>query len=267
MCYHNGQKVTGNEFIKLKNLQKELLRYETMLNNPLINGFDYGLSAVLVPVNEDDFDLVQMEWGFIPAYLKNRDAVNKMRFGYKDENGLFKPPLTTLNAKGEELLKPGKIYRDAALHRRCLVLSSGFYEWRHVYPLNKKTGQPLKTANKFPYYIGVKNRPYFFMAGIYQPWTDRETGEHVNTFAIVTTDANKVMQQIHKTKLRMPTILDDNLAFNWIFGNPDENSIQQLATNQITSTDLSAYSIAKNFKESLDPTEPYQYEGLEDLVS
>lgn len=266
MCYHNGQKVTGNEFIKLKNLQKELLRYETMLNNPHINGFDHGLSAVLIPFNTNDFDLVQMEWGFIPNYLKNRDEVNKMRFGFKDDKGQFKPPLTTLNAKGEELLKPGKIFRDAALNRRCLVLSSGFYEWRHVYPLNKKTGQPLKTANKYPYHIGVKNRAYFFMAGIYQPWTDRETGEFVNTFAIVTTEANKVMQQIHNTKLRMPTILDDDLAFNWIFGNLDESQINNLAVNQISNTDLEAYTITKNFKESLDPTEPFAYEGLEDLV-
>lgn len=266
MCYHNGQKVTGNEFIKLKNLQKELLRYETMLNNPYINGFDHGLSAVLIPFNTNDFDLVQMEWGFIPNYLKNRDEVNKMRFGFKDDKGQFKPPLTTLNAKGEELLKPGKIFRDAALNRRCLVLSSGFYEWRHVYPLNKKTGQPLKTANKYPYHIGVKNRAYFFMAGIYQPWTDRETGEFVNTFAIVTTEANKVMQQIHNTKLRMPTILDDDLAFNWIFGNLDESQINNLAVNQISNTDLEAYTITKNFKESLDPTEPFAYEGLEDLV-
>ena len=93
-----------------------------------------------------------MEWGFIPSYLSTREDVKKMRSGYKEANGKYHPPLTTLNAKGEELLlidpvtKKPKMYRKAALERRCLVLSTGFYEWRHVYPKNKRTGESLKTA-------------------------------------------------------------------------------------------------------------------------
>lgn len=85
-----------------------------------------------------------MEWGFIPFYLKTREDVSKMRFGYKDNTGKFHPGFNLLNAVSEELLKPGKVYRDAALKRRCLVLSTGFYEWRHIYTLNKRTGQPLR---------------------------------------------------------------------------------------------------------------------------
>ena len=38
------------------------------------------------------------------------------------------------------------------------------------------------------------------MAGIWQPWTDRETGEYVETFAIVPIKASKLMEQIHNTK-------------------------------------------------------------------
>ncbi len=162
MCFYNGQKVSNAEIIRVKQLVKKVVNYD-FLTHELQIGFDYGLNAVL-KANEakDDFDIVQMEWGFIPSYLRTREDVFKMRNGYKDKSGKFHPPITTLNAVCEELLKPGKIYREAALARRCLVLSTGFYEWRHIFPLNKRTGLPLKTANKIPYYITLKRQKLLF---------------------------------------------------------------------------------------------------------
>jgi putative SOS response-associated peptidase YedK len=59
----------------------------------------------------------------------------------------------------------------------------------------KKTGLPLKTAKKFPYYISIKEKGYFFMAGVWQPRTDKATGEYVETFSVVTTQANALMLQ------------------------------------------------------------------------
>ncbi|MEO6844404.1 MAG: hypothetical protein ABI184_04465 [Ginsengibacter sp.] len=41
------------------------------------------------------------------------------------------------------------------------------------------------------------------MAGIYNTWTDQETGETVDTFAIVTPRANSLMQQVYRSKKRM----------------------------------------------------------------
>jgi putative SOS response-associated peptidase YedK len=90
------------------------------------------MNAVLKRYPEkEDFDIVQMEWGFIPHYLNTKEDVFKMRNGYKDDSGTYRPPIITLNAVCEELLQPGKIYRDATLKRRWLVLSTGFFEWRY----------------------------------------------------------------------------------------------------------------------------------------
>lgn len=267
MCYFNGQKVAKSEQIRLKELEKSAANYD-FLNRQLQSGFDYGLNAVLKPTEgKDDFEIVQMEWGFIPSYLKTREDVGKMRFGYKDAAGKYRPPITTLNAVSEGLLQPGKIYRDAALNRRCLVLSSGFYEWRHIYPLNKRTGQPVKTANKYPYRITVRGKKYFFMAGIWQSWTDRATGEYVETFAIVTTKANELMQQVHNSKKRMPAILTEDLAWEWLFGNPDEKRITEIATFQFPATQMEAYPIAKDFREAPDPTKGFTYEELPELAT
>jgi putative SOS response-associated peptidase YedK len=68
----------------------------------------------------------------------------------------------TLNATAERLLA-SKLFKQPTLKRRCLVLSTGFYEWRHFKPEGEKREQA------YPYFISLKNQPLFFMAGIYQP--------------------------------------------------------------------------------------------------
>ncbi len=112
MCYYNGQKVNRVEYIRLMQLEKAIANYD-FLNRDIQIGFGYGPSAVLRKQNDTmDFDIVQMEWGFIPHYLKTREDVWKMRKGYKNEKGEFRPPIITLNAVSEELLLPNKIYRN-----------------------------------------------------------------------------------------------------------------------------------------------------------
>jgi len=262
MCYYSGQKVTREEFIRLNQLEKAIANYD-FLNRDLQVGFDYSMNAVLKRDPEkEDFDIVQMEWGFIPSYLKTREDVVKMRNGYKDATGKYRPPIITLNAVCQELLLPGKIYREAALNGRCLIPSTGIFEWRHVFPLNKRTGLPLKTANKYPYYINLKDKGYFYMAGIWQPWTDKSTGEYVESFAIVTTKANKLMEQVHNSKKRMPTILNEDLAYEWMFGNLDEKRILEIAATQCPAEEMQACTISKDFREVLEPAKEFAYEDV-----
>lgn len=273
MCYYNGQKVTHAEFIRLKQLEKAVSKYD-FLNRDIQVGFDYSLSAVLKRIpDQEDFDIVQMEWGYIPdanrwPFVETREDLVKMRTGYVDPRGKYQQPMTTLNAVSEELLYKNKIYREAALQRRCLVLSNGFYEWRHIHRLNKRTGQPLKTADKYPYFISLKDKEYYYMAGIWQPWTDAVTGEYVESLAIVTTTAigHELMSQVHNSKLRMPTILNEDLAYRWMFEDLTENQITEIAITQFPSNEMQAYTIAKNFRESINPTEPFEYADLPPLV-
>lgn len=272
MCYYNGQRVSRAEFIRLMDLEKAVVNYD-FLNQELHEGFNYGKIAVLRPSEDKcNFEIVQMEWGFIPSYIKNRDAVQKMRFGYKDSLGKWHQPYTTLNAKGEELLfvdensGKEKMFRKAALERRCLILSSEFYEWRHLYRLNKRTNQPLKTADKYPYHIGIKDKEYFFIAAIWQNWVDKETGETIDCVALVTTEANSLMRQIHNSKNRMPTMLPDDLAWEWLMEDLDEKRISELATYQINSSEMEAYTVEKDFKTTGTPSKAFVYEEVPELV-
>ena len=265
MCYYNGQKVTRSEFIRLKNLEKIIAKY-SFLNKDLLIGFDYGKTAVLKKIEgQEDFEIVETEWGFLPGYIRNKEQAEKFRTGYKKDDGQWQQPILTLNAMSEEMLLFKKMYRDAALNRRCLVLSTGFYEWRHVFPISKKNGKPLKTAVKYPYHIAVKDQEYFYIAGIWQSWKDIETGEYVKTFSIVTTAANKLMEQIHNSKKRMPTILTEDVAWEWLFGELNEERITEIARYQFPTEQMEACTISKDFRSALEPTAPVVYEDLPSL--
>lgn len=266
MCYFTGVRLKKADFIRLKELEKSIGDYP-FLNHDLLNGFDYGPAAVLKKKEDQrNFEIVQMEWGFLPAYVQSREKANAFRMGYKKANGQWQPPIITLNARGEELLLPGKMFREAALQRRCLLLSTGFFEWRHVFPLHKKTGKPLKTAAKYPYHIGLKEHEYFFMAAIWQPWKDVQTGEYVETFSIVTTEANELMAQVHNSKRRMPSILTTDLAWEWLMEPLEENRISEIACFQIPADKMEACTIAKDFREALDPREKFEYRDLPALI-
>ena len=170
-----------------------------------------------------------------------------------------------LNAISEEILLPNKVYRQAALERRCIILSSGFYDWRHIFPANKRTGQPLKTAVKYPYRVTVKDKEYFWLAGIWQQWTDAATGETIDTCSIITTEANLVMSQIHNSKKRMPTMLSDDLAWEWMFEKLPEKRIAEIAKWQMPWEDLSYYTLAKDFLNSTNPAAEFVYPELPPL--
>ena len=267
MCYYNAQKVTHAEFIRLKKLEKTIVERD-FFNRLVIVGFDFGSTTVLKPIEgEEDFEIVQMEWGFLPdplkwPFIETRQDAFKIRRGYTDARGKFIQPLNFLNAVSEELLQPNKVYRQAALQRRCIIPSSGFYDWRHIFPLNKRTGQPLKTAVKYPYRVMVKDKEIFWIAGIWNQWTDAETGETIDTCSIVTTEANLVMSQIHNSKKRMPTMLNDELAWEWMFGKLDEKRISEIARWQIPWQDLSYYTLTKDFLNSHDPLKEFIYPEL-----
>jgi putative SOS response-associated peptidase YedK len=70
------------------------------------------------------------------------------------------------------------------------------------------------------------------MAGIHELWADEKTDEYFETDIIVTIVANKIIEQAHNTKKRMPVILNEDLAWEWLFGNLCGQRISEIATTQ-----------------------------------
>ena len=71
----------------------------------------------------------------------------------------------------------------------------------------------------YPYFITLPEKEYFFMAGIWNPWKGRDSS------AITTAPANALMAEVHNKKKRMPTILTEELAYEWMFGKLDDKRI------------------------------------------
>jgi putative SOS response-associated peptidase YedK len=256
MCYYNGQKITRTEFIRLKNLLKEVRRYN-FLNTGVHNGFNFAPCAILIPsADGKNFEIVQAEWGYVPGFVKTRAEAN-----------IFRTKYTTLNFKSENLFvkEDGNrsMWADAAKNRRCLVLSTGIVESRHVPKIGKK-GQELKETIKYPYQVTVKGEEYFYLPGLYNEWLDPETSQFVNTVAFGVTGSNIVFDQIHNSKKRMPTILTEDLAWEWLMEKPSEERLSQIARTQIPSRLLDFCTIDRNYRSTLEAT-PLDYPGLKPI--
>ena len=109
-----------------------------------------------------------------------------------------------INARSETVAqKP--TFKQAMLHRRCVVPSTGFYEWSH-------------DSQKKKYKFNLPEQENLYMAGI---WNEYEGEKH---FVILTTAANQSMTPIHN---RMPLILPKELIRSWI--NDTELALSLLA--------------------------------------
>jgi len=107
---------------------------------------------------------------------------------------------STINARAEEAAaKPA--YREALKKRRCLVPADAFYEWQRI---DKKT--------KHPFAFALKSGEPYAMAGLWEHWQPKE-GAALETFTILTTDPNELMEPIHN---RMPVILARRDYERWL---------------------------------------------------
>lgn len=76
-----------------------------------------------------------------------------------------------------------------------------FFEW-----------QRLDAKSKRPFAIGLKSGEPFAFAGLWESWRPKD-GESLETFTILTTDPNEVMEQIHN---RMPVLLEPKDYDRWL---------------------------------------------------
>nr|WP_319271913.1 SOS response-associated peptidase [uncultured Draconibacterium sp.] len=159
-----------------------------------VSGFEHPKMLIYTSEN---FELPAIaSWGLIPYWVKNEqqqlDIWNK-----------------TINARGESIFeKPS--FRTSAKSKRCLVYIDGFFEHHRF------------GGKKYPFYIQRVDGEPIVLGGLWDEWTNKETGEVVNSFTIVTTKANALMKKIHNNpklkEARMPLVLDDEEADQWLNG-------------------------------------------------
>ncbi|MGF7180075.1 SOS response-associated peptidase [Tunturiibacter psychrotolerans] len=135
---------------------------------------------------EGNRELTLMRWGLIPFFSKDGKAANRMT-----------------NARAETVATL-PAYREAFRRRRCIVPADWFYEWQGLDPQRKKTQS---------WAIARKDRRLLGMAGLWESWNDPVTLQPLETYTILTTEPNEVMQPIHT---RMPFILRPEEYQRWL---------------------------------------------------
>jgi putative SOS response-associated peptidase YedK len=199
MCYDIQAKLNAQlNHLRFKGDQKEIdkiiEKIEQFIKYPVyhVSGFQHP-TLIIYTGHNPDYPTAST-WGLVPHWVN-------------DKNQLKKLWNNTLNARGETIFeKPS--FRDSAHNRRCLIYVNGFYE--HHY-FNGMT---------YPYFIYHKDKEPLALAGLWSEWVDKETGEILNTFTIVTTKGNSLLERIHNNpKLkgsRMPLILGPEMENRWI---------------------------------------------------
>jgi len=176
MC---GRFVTVIPYEELKQIF-DLVESQTRLE-PRYNVAPTQQVAVVRSTGEHNV-LTPMRWGLIPSWAKDASIASH-----------------TINARCETVVeKPS--FRHAIKYNRCIIPISGFYEWSH------------SGGRKIPHYIHLSDNSPISLAGIGEHWKSPE-GEELETFSILTTSANSLMQTLHD---RMPVILQPDSYCLWL---------------------------------------------------
>jgi putative SOS response-associated peptidase YedK len=137
-----------------------------------------------------------LHWGLIPHWAKSqRDGTRP------------------INARVESIASRPS-FREAFGQRRCIVPATGYFEWRVV------PGQKAKQ----PVWIRPRDAGILALAGLWESWVS-PAGEVIESFAIVTTDAQGALREIHA---RMPLELRGHAVDRWL--RPGRLDPSELAT-------------------------------------
>jgi putative SOS response-associated peptidase YedK len=108
-------------------------------------------------------------------------------------------PKPVINARSESVFET-TLFRQSIKTKRCLILASGFYEWR-------RSSSPAQ-----PFWFFDQDKPFLVFAGLYQTIRNQHNEKIVQS-AMLTTSANELMAQIHD---RIPVMLNPDQYQHWV---------------------------------------------------
>jgi putative SOS response-associated peptidase YedK len=135
------------------------------------------------------------------ALSEGKPTLRLMRWGFPkwgDEKGVI------INARAETAAEK-RTFAKPLSERRCVVLSTGFYEW-------KRDSEGKATREK--YLFNVPESPMLYMAALYTEIVDDIPLKE--RFCILTREANDSIREIHS---RMPVILYKHELMRWLKDN------------------------------------------------
>jgi putative SOS response-associated peptidase YedK len=141
-----------------------------------------GYAAPFIRSTEGELNLVVGQWGLIPWFAKER----KLKF-------------PTSNARSEELSQKASYKHPWARGQRCIIPAQSFFEpcW--------------ESGKHVPWrFVQASGEPWG-LAGLWNVWTDPATGEMVESYTMLTinADAHPLMSRMHRPDPKRPPELQD----------------------------------------------------------
>lgn len=184
----------------------------------------------LVVTNENPDKGSFFQWGLVPFWAKDP------KIGYK-----------MINARSETVFeKPA--FKNAIQKRRCIIPSSGFYEWKR------------KGKEKIPFFISSKTHEVMAFAGLWESWKSKDNNR-LHTFTILTTEANEKLSPLHD---RMPVLFTEKKEWQqWLQADPLKDTLSSYFRSY-PSDDMKLHEVSQavnspknNRKELIEPQENF----------
>jgi len=168
--------------------------------------------------DSDEREMVLARWGMIPFFATS----------LADFKGI-----STFLAKAETL-SSSPTWKGPLQSRRCLVPADGFYEWKAL--------DDSRKPRKQPYAISLTDGEPMAFAGLWDAWKEPKSSPQsvdkwLQSFSIVTTEANEIMSQIHT---RMPVILLQRDWAEWL----DRDSVRPAPLHLLRPYDSEAMQLS-----------------------
>lgn len=178
--------------------------------------------------NHQHSEATLMYWGLIPFWAKDKSISRNL-----------------INARMDSVAtKPA--FRHAFKSHRCLVIMSGFYEWKVVH------------GKKQPWYFKRKDNLPIAIAALWETWEDKQHNETIHSCCLITTDANQMMKPIHD---RMPVIFEQSQQQIWLNHETYNKDALSKALASHSTYEISGYPVTTkvnnpkfNVKEAIEPS-------------
>ncbi|MCD4657801.1 MAG: SOS response-associated peptidase [Planctomycetes bacterium] len=210
------------------------LKEEFAVEDPtfeLMPNYNVAPSQIIIAVVRDEGKnkFAKFRWGLIPFWAKDKNI------GYK-----------LINARSETIAEKNS-FKHAFKKRRCLIVASGFFEW-------KKVGK-----HKIPMYITMKSRKPLSFAGLWENWRSPE-GEEIKSCTILTTNTNNLMEPIHN---RMPAIMPVENREQWLDNSHFDDAKLSQSLVPYPDDEMEAWEVSKlvnspmnNSEKNVKPVKP-----------
>lgn len=155
----------------------------------------------------------QLRWGLVPSWAEDPSVGARL-----------------INARSDAVDKKPS-FKESFRSRRCVILADGYYEW-------SGTGKA-----RAPYFFHLEGHGDFALAGLWDRW--QGGGEVLETCTIITTESSSFAARVHH---RMPVVLDENHAVEWVDAATKESRLFELMAPH-AGDDLVSYEVS-NFVNS-----------------